>query len=83
MGMGVPIITAIRSFIFYHHHQHRRRRYHWPCDFEHTQKSGAAQDADAERVHDVGLDQNYFDDTENDDEWIEPVEHGIEIFDQP
>ena len=50
-----------------------------PCDLENAKKSGASQDADAQRTDDVRLRQNYFDDAENHDETVEPIEHGAEV----
>ena len=52
-----------------------------PCDFEHSQQSGASQHADAERLHesDLGMRQHRLDPAEDDDEEVEAVEHRAEV----
>jgi len=54
-----------------------------PGDFKDAQKPGASEYADADRVHEVLVDQRRLDPAADDDEEVEPVEHGAEVALEP
>jgi len=50
-----------------------------PCDFEDPQQSRASEHAEADRVHDLVVDEHRFGPAADDDDEVKPVEHGAEV----
>jgi hypothetical protein len=53
--------------------------YDLPGGFKHSQQSGTSQNTDAQRWHNAGVSEDFFNDTADDDERIKPIEHGDKV----